>query len=550
MKRILYFFLFFQALQLKAQIPTPKVQWVSEVQQYGQRNTGLWMIPQPRKAAFDSLGNVYTLFSVGDSLRLTTGVFRKSDGYSCVLAKINKSNAAVAWAYPFKTVDSNMSLTDIVITNNNQITALIGHSESGTYRGKAFPGDAPLFSFSTQGDLLWFKSGSGIQELRSVNQRNIGIGYRKGSDTAFSHMKLDSFNGYYAIELNAFGQTTNVQYLGTGGDTRTLMFSKESYLLQVEVSKNSSFRSRQGIYKAVDQRTSPSGGNLGDVITLCYAKNGTLKWVHRADTAAARALNSNFCSDNHGNVYLGLIYKRNCRWLGKSFKLPFAGDPNCAMAILNETTGAVKRFLICDTTSYSAVNYFKLLEGNDNMGVRLRVNGCATSLWPNLADSVKNAGGVVCIQFDFNGNYQRFWQDEQESYSYSGYEATASFLHQPMSKFTSTIYFFGSDITNTTGNAIALGYASLNQRLSGQSTHSKGGLRVYPVPSDGLGWTVESSDGIIAFSICDLTGKVICERVLNSPVSRLSIDMPNHTRSIYLLNVKLANGSTQTQLIQ
>jgi hypothetical protein len=328
------------------------------------------------------------------------------------------------------------------------------------------------------------------------------------------------------------------------------MFSKESYLLQVEVSKNASFRSRQGIYKAVDQRTSPSGGNLGDVITLCYAKNGTLKWVHRADTAAARALNSNFCSDNHGNVYLGLIYKRNCRWLGKSFKLPFAGDPNCAMAILNETTGAVKRFLICDTTSYSAVNYFKLLEGNDNMGVRLRVNGCATSQWPNLADSVKNAGGVVCMQFDFNGNYQRFWQDEQESYSYSGYEATASFLHQPMSKFTSTIYFFGSDITNTTGNAIALGYASLNQRISGQSNLSKNGLRVYTVPSEGLGWTVESSDGIIAFSICDLTGKVICERVLNSPVSRLAIDAPNQLQSIYLLNVKLANGSTQTQLIQ
>ena len=275
-----------------------------------------------------------------------------------------------------------------------------------------------------------------------------------------------------------------------------------------------------------------------------------MKWVHRADTAAARALNANFCSDNHGNVYLGLIYKRNCRWLGKSFKLPFAGDPNCALAIINETTGAVKQFLICDTTSYSPVNYFKLLEGNDNLGVRLRVSGCATSLWPNLADSVKNAGGVVCMQFDFNGNYQRFWQDEQESYSYSGYEATSSFLHQPMSKFTSTIYFFGSDITNTTGNAIALGYASLNQRLSGQSTLSKGGLRVYPVPSDGLGWTVESVERISAFSVCDLTGKVMSERVLNSPVSRLSIDLPNHTKSIYLLKVKLANGSTQTQLIQ
>jgi hypothetical protein len=90
----------------------------------------------------------------------------------------------------------------------------------------------------------------------------------------------------------------------------------------------------------------------------------------------------------------------------------------------------------------------------------------------------------------------------------------------------------------------------LNQRLSGQSTLSKNGLRVYPVPSEGLGWTVESSDGIIAFSICDLTGKVICERVLNSPVSRLAIEAPNQLQSIYLLNVKLANGSTQTQLIQ
>ena len=55
-------------------------------------------------------------------------------------------------------------------------------------------------------------------------------------------------------------------------------------------------------------------------------------------------------------------------------------------------------------------------------------------------------------------------------------------------------------ISCITGNAIALGYASLNQRLSAQSTLSKGGLRVYPVPSDGLGWTVESAERISAFN--------------------------------------------------
>jgi len=272
LKKINLILSFLLVVSCSAQIPTPRVQWVSEIQQYGQRNTGLWIIPLPRKATFDSLGNVYTLFSVGDSLRLTTGVYRKSDGVSCVLAKINKSNASVAWAYPFKSNDSNMSLTDIVITNNNQITALIGHSENGSYRGKSYPGNAPLFSFTTQGDLLWFKSGSGIQELRSVNQKNIGIGYRKGNDTAFSHLKLDSFNGYYAIELNSFGQTINAQYLGTGGENRILMFSKESYLLQVEVSKTSSFRNTKSTYKAVDQRISPPSGNLLDVITICYAK--------------------------------------------------------------------------------------------------------------------------------------------------------------------------------------------------------------------------------------------------------------------------------------
>ncbi len=550
MKKITFILTFLLFMNCSAQIPKPRVQWVSEIQQYGQRNTGLWMIPLPRKAAFDSLGNVYTLFSVGDSLRLTTGVYRKSDGVGCVLAKINKSNASVAWAYPFKSNDSNMSLTDIVITNNNQITALIGHSENGTYRGKSYPGNAPLFSFNTQGDLLWFKSGSGIQELRSVNQENIGIGYRKGNDTAFSHLKLDSFNGYYAIELNAFGQTINAQYLGTGGENRTLMFSKESYLLQVEVSKTSSFRNRQGTYKAVDQRTSPPSGNLLDVITICYSKNGTIKWVHRADTASARALNSNFCSDNHGNVYLGLLYKRNCRWLGKSFKVPFAGDPNCALAILDETTGSVKRFLFCDTSSYSPYSSFRLIEGNDKMGVRLRVGGCPTSMWPNLPDSVINAGGAMCMMFDFNGNYQQFWQDEEAQYSYSGYDATTSFLHQPLSKYTANVYFFGVEISNSTLNAIALGYASLSKRVSGQLAISKNGVRVYPVPSQGLGWTVSSLDKFTTVSIHDLAGKLLGEMVFESPVSRCEIVTPTLSQPLYLLTVKLADGSTQTRLIQ
>ena len=106
---------------INAQIPTPKVQWIKEVQNFGKRKTGLWQIPQARKVVFDSLGNIYSLFNIGDSLRLTNGVYRKSDGYNTVLTKINKSNASNAWAYPFKSIDSNMSLTDIVITNNNQL---------------------------------------------------------------------------------------------------------------------------------------------------------------------------------------------------------------------------------------------------------------------------------------------------------------------------------------------------------------------------------------------------------------------------------------------
>lgn len=550
LKKINLILSFLLVVRCSAQIPTPRVQWVSEIQQYGQRNTGLWIIPLPRKAAFDSLGNIYTLFSVGDSLRLTTGVYRKSDGVSCVLAKINKSNASVAWAYPFKSNDSNMSLTDIVITNNNQITALIGHSENGSYRGKSYPGNAPLFSFTTQGDLLWFKSGSGIQELRSVNQKNIGIGYRKGNDTAFSHLKLDSFNGYYAIELNSFGQTINAQYLGTGGENRTLMFSKESYLLQVEVSKTSSFRNTKSTYKAVDQRISPPSGNLLDVITICYAKNGTIKWIHRADTASAKAMNSNLCSDNHGNVYLGLLYKRNCRWLGKSFRVPFAGDPNCALAILDETTGVVKRFLFCDTNSYSPYSSFKLLEGNDKLGVRLRIGGCPTSMWPNLPDSVINAGGTMCMMFDFNGNYQQFWQEEEAQSSYSAYEATTSFLHQPMSKYTANVYFFGVEIPNSTLNAIALGYASLNLRKSEQLNISKHGMRVYPIPSQGVGWTVESLDKFTTITIRELTGKFIGEMVLDRPVYRCEFNAPTKLQPLYLLTVKFVDGNTQTRLIQ
>ena len=107
---------------INAQIPTPKVQWIKEVQNFGKRKTGLWQIPQARKVVFDSLGNIYSLFNIGDSLRLTNGVYRKSDGYTTVLTKINKSNASNAWAYPFKSNDSSMSLIDIVITSNNQIT--------------------------------------------------------------------------------------------------------------------------------------------------------------------------------------------------------------------------------------------------------------------------------------------------------------------------------------------------------------------------------------------------------------------------------------------
>ena len=125
MKRIIIFLLIFTSLKIEAQIPTPKVQWIKEVQNFGKRKTGLWQIPQARKVVFDSLGNIYSLFNIGDSLRLTNGVYRKSDGYNTVLTKINKSNASNAWAYPFKSNDSSMSLIDIVITSNNQIKHFI-----------------------------------------------------------------------------------------------------------------------------------------------------------------------------------------------------------------------------------------------------------------------------------------------------------------------------------------------------------------------------------------------------------------------------------------
>ena len=98
MKRIFIFLLLFTSLKIEAQIPTPKVQWIKEVQNFGKRKTGLWQIPQARKVVFDSLGNIYSLFNIGDSLRLTNGVYRKSDGYNTVLTKINKSNASNAWA--------------------------------------------------------------------------------------------------------------------------------------------------------------------------------------------------------------------------------------------------------------------------------------------------------------------------------------------------------------------------------------------------------------------------------------------------------------------
>ncbi|NBX88390.1 MAG: hypothetical protein EBQ97_07745, partial [Bacteroidetes bacterium] len=161
-----------------------------EVQNFGKRKTGLWQIPQARKVVFDSLGNIYSLFNIGDSLRLTNGVYRKSDGYNTVLTKINKSNASNAWAYPFKSNDSSMSLIDIVITSNNQITLLVQNSGAGSYRGANYPSNARLFSFNTNGDLLWFKTGFSIQELRTVNQNKIALGYYKSSsDTNFSEIK-------------------------------------------------------------------------------------------------------------------------------------------------------------------------------------------------------------------------------------------------------------------------------------------------------------------------------------------------------------------------
>lgn len=214
---------------INAQIPTPKVQWIKEVQNFGKRKTGLWQIPQARKVVFDSLGNIYSLFNIGDSLRLTNGVYRKSDGYNTVLTKINKSNASNAWAYPFKSNDSSMSLIDIVITSNNQITLLVQNSGAGSYRGANYPSNARLFSFNTNGDLLWFKTGFSIQELRTVNQNKIALGYYKSSsDTNFSEIKLDSIGGYYSLEINNFGQVINAQYLGTGGTSRTIAFSNQS----------------------------------------------------------------------------------------------------------------------------------------------------------------------------------------------------------------------------------------------------------------------------------------------------------------------------------
>ena len=45
LKKINLILSFLMVVSCSAQIPTPRVQWVSEIQQYGQRNTGLWIIP-------------------------------------------------------------------------------------------------------------------------------------------------------------------------------------------------------------------------------------------------------------------------------------------------------------------------------------------------------------------------------------------------------------------------------------------------------------------------------------------------------------------------
>jgi hypothetical protein len=436
-----------------------------------------------------------------------------------------------------------MSLIDIVITNNNQITLLVQNSGAGSYRGTNYPSNARLFSFNTNGDFLWFKTGSSIQELRTVNQKNIGIGYRKHTDTSFSHLKLDSIGGYYAIELNQFGQTVNSQYLGTGGDTRTLMFSKESYLLQVEITKSASFYNKFAKYYAVDQRTSPAGGNLIDVITFCYAKNGNLLWVKRADSSGARANRNNFCSDNHGNVYLGLIYKRNCNWLGKKLKVPFAGDPNCAMAILNETTGSPKKFFICDSNSYSPIIQFELIEGCNNLGPRLRLNGCPSSLWPNLPDSIKNSSGSMCILFDFNGNYKQAWQDEGAAYNYSFFDPSSCAYHLPLNAFNAPFKFFGSDFYNTTGNTIAVAYAQLSKNKASNHVITKSPVKIGPIPSEKDQWNIQSSSAFQDIFIWDLNGKLLQQINLNAPNTEAIISYPNPNKQVFIFGIQQINGN-------
>jgi hypothetical protein len=544
MKRIFIFLLIFTSLKIEAQIPTPKVQWIKEVQNFGKRNTGLWQIPQARKVVFDSLGNIYSLFNIGDSLRLTNGVYRKSDGYNTVLTKINKSNASNAWAYPFKSNDSSMALIDIVITNNNQITILVQNSGAGSYRGTNYTSNARLFSFNTNGDFLWFKTGFSIQELRTVNQNKIALGYYKSSsDTNFSELKLDSIGGYYSLEINNFGQVINAQYLGTGGTSRTIAFSNQSILLQVEISKSSSFRNKFSVYKATDQRTSPAGGNLIDVITFCYAKNGNLLWVKRADSSGARANRNNFCSDNHGNVYLGLIYKRNCNWLGKKLRVPFAGDPNCAMAILNETTGSPKKFFICDSNSYSPIIQFELVEGCNNLGPRLRLNGCPSSLWPNLPDSIKNSSGSMCILFDFNGNYKQAWQDEGAAYNYSFFDPSSCAYHLPLNAFNAPFNFFGSDIYNTTGNTIAVAYAQLSKNKASNHVITKSPVKIGPIPSEKDQWNIQSSSAFQDIFIWDLNGKLLQQINLNAPNTEAIISYPNPNKQVFIFGIQQINGN-------